>query len=113
MGASRQVLLAIRAAYQVDKLDCERLLNSSVGTVKPFDIAQGLRLPTEAPASSVVPQRALQAKGNSEPCQSNATVEPHQSLAALCISRGYILRFDGFESAPGGFRCVFRVEYRG
>ena len=57
-------------------------------------------------------------------------LEAHRELAALCVSSGYILRFDGcldssvfcwqnltqtsnghwrrFESLPSGFRCVFR-----
>eukprot|EP00434_Breviolum_minutum_P045318 symbB.v1.2.040602.t1/scaffold7367.1/size13137/1 len=38
--------------------------------------------------------------------------EAHRELAALCVSKGYVLRFDGFESLPSGFRCVFRVEFR-
>jgi len=30
----------------------------------------------------------------------------------LCILHGYNLRFDGLDSAPGGFRAVFRVDYQ-
>lgn len=34
---------------------------------------------------------------------------PLQRLTKICISRGFMLKSEGFESAPGGFRAVFRV----
>lgn len=110
---SRQVLLAIRKSFLVEKLDCERLIGSAAGTPEPqTEKASSTRCQSEEPFAACVD--AAQANSSvleASPAQA-PPVEPHQKLAALCMSRGYLLRFAGFESAPGGFRCVFEVEYR-
>eukprot|EP00927_Polykrikos_kofoidii_P045387 TRINITY_DN39353_c0_g1_i1.p1 TRINITY_DN39353_c0_g1~~TRINITY_DN39353_c0_g1_i1.p1 ORF type:complete len:412 (-),score=61.39 TRINITY_DN39353_c0_g1_i1:309-1544(-) len=97
--ASRQVLLAIRGAHGLQRLDCERLLCSTVGTPRPLEGA--------LPAGTTV-------VGVPSAIQQSASVdvEAHQVLAALCVERGFVLRFDGFESVNGGYRCVFRVEFK-
>jgi len=115
--AARQVLLAMRRAYSTEQLMCERLLSSEAKPV-PFK--------PHVPDPAAAALRRLQSGGSSHvaiankprtsvlPNASSGTreQEPHQKLAALCISQGYVLRFDGFESAPDGFRCVFKVEHR-
>lgn len=112
--ASRQVLIAMRRAYNTDRLACERLLGSIVGTKK---------VPSEAEAevshttNSASPDTAGQAVSSgvpltARPASSPPLAEAQQELVALCIARGHRLRFEGTESAPQGIRCVFRVDFR-
>mmetsp|Transcript_30027 Transcript_30027/g.84322 ORF Transcript_30027/g.84322 Transcript_30027/m.84322 type:complete len:386 (-) Transcript_30027:70-1227(-) len=121
--ASRQVLLAMRRAYGTDRLECERLLS---GAVSPA-LSPGFAFP----ASSTLPAATAGAaalgawaasSGKASASHSPAWPpkvpapaprdEAHQKLVAVCVSQGFVLRFDGFESAPNGFRCVFSIEIR-
>merc|ERR1712150_202557 len=108
--ASRQVLVAMRANYGVARLDCERLLGANT---MPSTVL-GLRLPqkdTAKLADAPPAERASTEQSNSS-AEQTPSLEAHQTLAALCVERGYVLRFDGFEAAAGGYRCIFRVEWR-
>lgn len=119
--AGREVLLAMRRTYGVERLPCERSLGVGRATFRPQD--EELNLRGAAPSTLVhdgheheEAEHRAQKEGPGRaipsPRQPVASTEAHQNLAALCVERGYVLRFDGFESAPSGFRCVFRVEYR-
>ena len=94
--ASRQVLIAIRRAYFVDRLACERLHGASSFKV---------RSDCEKNMNEVEP--AHSAADSQQPSHGAL-----QRLQALCVRRGYVLRSDGFEPAAQGFRSVFRVERR-
>ncbi|CAK9016585.1 unnamed protein product, partial [Durusdinium trenchii] len=102
----------MRRVFMCPRLECERLLGAAAlsrpvaGTIgspvarSPFVAVQDAKSEREASKDEV------------EPAQPPPPPEAHRELAALCVSSGYILRFDGFESLPSGFRCVFRVEFR-
>merc|ERR1712048_1380419 len=108
--ASRQVLLAIRELYGVQRLQCERLLSAEAGATPPSP--KELK-PSESLLSSFGGQSTTATQSRTaNPSSTPPPAEAHKNLAALCIERGYVLRFDGFEAALGGYRCVFRVEYR-
>lgn len=116
--ASREVLVAMRRSYSVQRLDCERLLGATAGPSGGLGprlgaadgapaVSGGLHAGVGDCAASADPPRASQADA-----APTVREEAHQKLAALCVLQGYVLRFDGFESAPNGFRCVFKVEHR-
>lgn len=124
--ASRQVLLAMRSAYSCARLDCERVLTGSRGILRGGS-APGEGLPAvgasaeaslgESAARTVDGQAGAVSqngpgRGNGAAAPQPATNKAHQRLVAACVSGGHVLRFDGFESSPGGFRCVFSVEVR-
>lgn len=105
--AAREVLLEMRRAFLCSRLDCERLVGAAA-TPRPMSSGTiGLNV-----ARPFVPSGAgakVERRGEEAPAPPS---EAHRELAALCVSKGYVLRFDGFESLPSGFRCVFRVEFR-
>lgn len=117
--ATREVLLAMRRIYGVERLPCER----SLGVAMHFRPQEsGLDLKGGPPSTLLQDGAATGGDARRGPRSSESVsvqasqpapaAEAHRTLAALCVERGYVLRFDGFESAPSGFRCVFRVEYR-
>lgn len=130
--ASRQVLVSMRETYLTERLLCEKLIGTRgpprVGNISDSSFVAGADTPSGGVArlnggSMAMPapepdQERSPSGGTTVPTDPLAssqyaqTADAHRSLAALCIERGYILRFDGFESAPGGYRCVFCVEYR-
>jgi len=113
--AARQVLVAARRTFAAERLDCERVLGTAAGTPRPQPTAEasGLNSPRRvAPATAVAAAPAARAPTATPTLAQAPPPEAHQALAGLCIARGHGLRFEGFESAPGGFRCVFRVEFR-
>ncbi|CAJ1392994.1 unnamed protein product [Effrenium voratum] len=120
----KEVLLEMRRVFLCSRLECERLLGASVVS-RPLStglvgtVARSL----EGTDDGRQDAQGLSAQGPSGPSQDNMKVlapvpapkapsppEAHRQLAALCVSQGYVLRFDGFESLPSGFRCVFRVQ---
>eukprot|EP00933_Yihiella_yeosuensis_P054599 TRINITY_DN53097_c0_g1_i1.p1 TRINITY_DN53097_c0_g1~~TRINITY_DN53097_c0_g1_i1.p1 ORF type:complete len:393 (+),score=69.89 TRINITY_DN53097_c0_g1_i1:60-1238(+) len=129
--ASRQVLVEMRKAFLCNRLECERLLGAAAASRSPLSagiasshFSGALANPAATAAASSAttaapswaesslkqptPRREVPTSGVAPP----PPAEAHQELAALCVKNGYVLRFDGFESMPSGFRCVFRVEFR-
>lgn len=91
----RQALVEMRRAFLTPRLDCERLLGAPA-PARPLAFAAGAPAPPpEAPGP-----------------EAPAAPEAHRELAALCVAQGYVLRFEGVEALPSGFKCVFRVEFR-
>jgi len=125
--ASRQVLVEMRKAFLCERLQCERLLGASAQSRAAGTLfSSGASLPSPASsapalvdaATSTASSRQLSGAASSAPRRQVNQTEPpppaeaHRELAAMCVANGYVLRFDGFESMPSGFRCVFRVEFR-
>jgi len=67
--------------------------------------------------SPLVSERILSGPQNKELCTHTPIVPspvrvgdgPLQQLTSNCVRRGFLLKPEGFESAPGGFRAVFRI----
>lgn len=119
---SRQVLLAMRQAYAAERLEGERLLpGPTLGLARlqvsepPTQAAsknEGARgdKPQSSSASFTPPEKQEEEEEAVQGTRSSRR-DAQQRLMTLCIERGLMLRFDGFESAPGGFRCGFKVEF--
>lgn len=118
--SSRQVLVAIRKTYGVERLSCERLIGATAaGAARAAagisTFAGGMRASLAAQRRAATQDVASETSGASPPVvaqHGNRAAEAHQSLAALCVERGYVLRVDGLEAVAGGYRCVLRVGYR-
>lgn len=109
--AAREVLLEMRRAFLCSCLDCERLVGAAA-TPRPMSSGTiGLNVARTFVPSGAGPKVERSEEDEAQP-QPPPPPEAHRELAALCVSKGYVLRFDGFESLPSGFRCVFRVEFR-
>ncbi|KAF4671750.1 hypothetical protein FOL47_001248 [Perkinsus chesapeaki] len=102
---SRQVLEAMRAAFNVDKLSFERPVNpDDLGLVprSPVSVQQPLRTSSKAAAGS-----------SSESTAANpSTAAGMKALANLCVEKAYVLTVESFEPAMGGFRCLLKVNLR-
>lgn len=116
--AARQVLIEMRRAFLCSRLECERLLGSpsrlvpnAAGTPVPRSTSDRLSSASQLPKPSEG-QTAERGQDEAAPVLQAPPAEAHRELAAFCVTKGYVLRFDGFESLPSGFRCVFRVEFR-
>eukprot|EP00439_Symbiodinium_sp_Y106_P031319 s1406_g3.t1 len=117
-NCSGEVLIEMRQAFLCSRLACERLLGSpprlvpnAAGTPVPRSPSDGLSAASQLPKPSEG-QTAERSQDEAAPVPPAPPAEAHRELAAFCVTKGYVLRFDGFESLPSGFRCVFRVEFR-
>jgi len=113
--ASRQVLVEIRKAYSTERLECEKpvnslLLENNLEAQPPREPVALLNAALRGDGASAL---ASNDEGqNQQDGVTNDEQSQQQELAALCIAHGYVLRFEGFDSAANGYRCIFRVEYR-